>query len=221
LGAPFQNRRVRDAPCAANRHKNQVFFVRDRKFALVRVESQEHRDAARQLITEYLLWIADIAKSEYGLSFDIEAMVESDIEDRSKFYPPNGRFYLIESAARFSGVGCLKRLAPGLGEVQRMYIQDHLRGIGAGRALIETLLSDATDLGYRTVRLESLKALKAAHTLYHSVGFVDTIPYSDNSMSAYQEKQNLQSYQQSAVFMEWSAQDHKAHRVRLGRTVSE
>lgn len=180
--------------------------MHDRPFALVPVETQAHRDAARHLITEYLLWVADIARSEYGLSFDVEAMVVSDIDDRSKFYPPNGRFYLIESAARFAGVGCLKRLAPGQGEIQRMYVQDHLRGIGAGRALVETLLSDATALGYRTVRLESLKALKAAHMLYHSVGFVDIEPYLNNSMSAYQNERNLKGYQQSAVFMEWSAQ---------------
>lgn len=178
----------------------------DRKFALIPVETQAHRDAARQLITEYLLWVAGIARSEYGLSFDVEAMVASDINDRSKFYPPNGRFYLIESGTGFSGVGCLKRLAPGLGEIQRMYVQEHLRGVGAGRALVETLLHDAKTLGYGTVRLESLKALNAAHTLYRSVGFMDIDPYSDNSMSAYQEKQDLKGYQQCAVFMEWSAQ---------------
>jgi hypothetical protein len=59
---------------------------------LVPVELPEQREAARTLLLEYLQWIADIALSTYGLSFDIDAMVRSDIEDCSKFYPPTGAF---------------------------------------------------------------------------------------------------------------------------------
>ena len=65
-----------------------------------------------------------------------------------------------------------------------MYIQPHVRGIGAGRALVERLLRDATELGYTKVRLESLRALAPAHTLYRSVGFMEVEPYTDNSMKA-------------------------------------
>ena len=83
---------------------------------LAPVESPAQRDAARSLVSEYLRWVGDIARSNYGLSFDVDAMVQSDIEDRSKFYPPLGRFYLVQHAGRFVGVGCLKRLAPTVGE---------------------------------------------------------------------------------------------------------
>src|ERR1700752_4366819 len=102
---------------------------------LVPVETAEQRQNARVLVLEYLRWVGDIARSSYGLSFDIEAMARSDIEDRSKFYPPTGRFYLVRHDGREIGVGCLKGLEPGVGEIQRMYIQPHVRGIGAGRAL--------------------------------------------------------------------------------------
>src|SRR6185503_3167088 len=88
--------------------------------------------------------------------------LRSDIEDRAKFYPPTGRFYLVRHDGRDIGVGCLKRLAQGVGEIQRMYIQPHVRGIGAGRALVQRLLRDAKELGYAKVRLESLRALAPA-----------------------------------------------------------
>ena len=55
----------------------------------------EQREAARSLVTEYLSWVAGVARSNYGLSFDIDSMVRSDIENPSKFHPPSGRFYLV------------------------------------------------------------------------------------------------------------------------------
>jgi GNAT superfamily N-acetyltransferase len=169
---------------------------------LLPVEDAPTRDAARILIAEYLRWVASSAATSYGLSFDVDAMVTSDLEDRAKFYPPDGRFYVIRHSNTFVGVGCLKRLTPKIAEVQRMYVQPHVRGIGAGRRLIEQLLTDARAIGYEGVRLESLKFLSAAHALYKSVGFVEITPYAENSMNAYQPAETIERYRSSAVFME-------------------
>lgn len=169
---------------------------------LVAVESPEHRAAAEELDAEYLQWVGGIAEAEYGLTFDVHAMVRSDIDDPAKFFPPTGRFYLVRLADRTVGIGCLKRLAPGIGEVQRMYVRPHVRGVGAGRLLLNQLLDDARALGYRIVRLESLRALTAAHQLYRSVGFVEIEPYAENSMQEYQDASTLDAYRRSAVFME-------------------
>jgi len=171
---------------------------------LVPVVSAAHQSQAQALISEYLNWVAGVAQANYGLSFNVAAMAASDIEDKAKFYPPAGRFYLVVHKGQSVGVGCLKKLAHGVGEVQRMYIQPHVRGVGAGRALIERLIADAKDLGYQSLRLESLKALEPAHTLYRSVGFKDIDPYSDNSMKSYQPPDTLATYRESAVFMELS-----------------
>jgi GNAT superfamily N-acetyltransferase len=169
---------------------------------LVPVEGTPTREAARRLIAEYLNWIAGCAETKYGLSFDVDAMVASDLDDESKFYPPSGRFYVIRHPDSYVGVGCLKRLTPTVAEIQRMYVQPHARGIGAGRRLLEQLLSDARAIGYEIVRLESLKFLSAAHALYRSVGFVEITPYAENSMKAYQPAEKMDTYRSSAVFME-------------------
>jgi GNAT superfamily N-acetyltransferase len=176
--------------------------MRAESVILVSVETPEQRGAAHALLLEYLRWVGDIAQSTYALSFDIEAMVHSDIEDCSKFYPPTGRFYLVQHKGIPVGVGCLKRLAPNVGEIQRMYVQPHVRGVGAGRMLVERLLHDARELGYAKVCLESLRALVPAHSLYRSVGFVEVEPYSNNSMNAYQDPETLTAYRKSAIFME-------------------
>ena len=169
---------------------------------LLPVDDQPAREAARALIAEYLRWIGESAAERYGLSFDVDAMVASDMDDRSKFFPPSGRFYVVRHAGGFVGVGCLKRLTPTVAEIQRMYVQPHVRGIGAGRRLLERLLADARAIGYEAVRLESLKFLSAAHALYKSAGFVEITLYAENSMKAYQPAETLDAYHGSAVFME-------------------
>jgi GNAT superfamily N-acetyltransferase len=100
------------------------------------------------------------------------------------------------------GVGCLKALSPQVAEIQRMYVQPDVRGAGGGRRLVEQLLADARKIGYLAVRLESLRFLLAAHTLYRSVGFVDITPYAENSMKDYQPPEAEDTYRASAVFME-------------------
>jgi GNAT superfamily N-acetyltransferase len=169
---------------------------------LVAVDDAATRDAARDLIAEYLRWIASVAAASYGLSFDVDAMVTSDVEDRVKFGPPSGRFYLIRRDDANVGVGCLRRITASVAEIQRMYVQPHVRGVGAGRLLLQQLLSDARAIGYAAVRLESLKFLSAAHALYKSVGFVEITPYAENSMAKYQPRDTMDSYRASAVFME-------------------
>ena len=62
-------------------------------FDLVAVNNNTTRHAAESLIREYLTFINDSALQNYQLSFDIEAMIASDINDPTKFYPPPGRFY--------------------------------------------------------------------------------------------------------------------------------
>jgi GNAT superfamily N-acetyltransferase len=177
---------------------------------LVAVNDSATQEAARHLITEYLRWIASAAAASYGLSFDIDAMVASDIEDRAKFYPPSGRFYVIRREGSNVGVGCLKRLTPAVAEIQRMYVQPHVRGVGAGRLLLEQLLSDARAIGYEAVRLERLKLLSAAHALYKSVGFAEIIPYAENSMTKYQPRDTMDRYRSSAVFMELHLRPERA-----------
>jgi len=169
---------------------------------LVAVDDAATQRAARDLIAEYLRWIANFAAASYGLPFDIDAMLASDIEDRAKFYPPSGRFYLIRRENADVGVGCLRRISASVAEIQRMYVQPHVRGAGAGRLLLQQLLSDARAIGYEAVRLESLKFLSAAHALYKSVGFAEITPYAENSMTKYQPRDTIDRYRSNAVFME-------------------
>jgi GNAT superfamily N-acetyltransferase len=166
------------------------------------VETEEQKGKAAALIREYLEWLNDRLKHDYGMEFDVETMVQSDLSDPHKFHPPYGRFYLARYNDEVAGVGCLKELEPGVGEVQRMYVLPPHRGKGIGREIANQLVKDARGIGYRQLKLESLEFLDAAHSLYRSVGFHQIAPYAHNSMESYQRAEQLHKYYSITVFME-------------------
>ena len=172
------------------------------KIIFLQVASAEHKQQAGNLIREYLEWLNQLVQRDYGLEFDVEAMVASDLSDPDKFHPPGGRFYLVTHGGDSVGVGCLKKLEAGTGEIQRMYVPAEQRGKGIGRAIVNRLIEDARSIGYRQLKLESLEFLAAAHSLYRSVGFHQIDPYADNSMKSYQDAENLDKYYAITVFME-------------------
>jgi GNAT superfamily N-acetyltransferase len=169
---------------------------------LIPVHDAATRDAAESLIREYLGWIAQEARGRYGLAFDIEAMVASDLHDAAKFYEPHGRFYVALQDGAPVGVGCLKRLTASSAELQRMYVQPACRGAGIGRLLLDRLLDDCRAMGVEVARLESLRFLAAAHALYRRAGFVEVPPYEGSSMQDYQSAAARARYLESVVFME-------------------
>ena len=166
------------------------------------VKSQQHKTKASALIREYLDYLNLKVQHNYGLEFDVDAMVDSDLTDDDKFSPPNGRFYLVKFNNQTAGVGCLKKLQNRVGEIQRMYVLPEFRGHGIGRAIVNRLVDDARLIGYSKLKLESLEFLNSAHALYRSIGFKEINPYAKNSMASFQAQEQLDKYYAITVFME-------------------
>jgi ribosomal protein S18 acetylase RimI-like enzyme len=69
------------------------------------------------------------------------------------------------------GTGALRRLAPGTGELKRLYVRPRARGTGAGRLLTRALIEAARGRRWERLRLDTLPSMQAAQALYESEGF--------------------------------------------------
>ncbi|PQA38503.1 GNAT family N-acetyltransferase [Amnimonas aquatica] len=96
--------------------------------------------------------------------------------------PPDGSLLLAWLDGHCIGAVGLRRLAPGVAEMKRLFVQPGHQGSGAGRALVEAFIARAGVLGYRRIRLDTLRSLTAALALYRHHGFVEIAPYYHNPL---------------------------------------
>jgi GNAT superfamily N-acetyltransferase len=149
----------------------------------------------RRLWIDYLTWGNDNMQLLYGVHpHNPKEAVEQDLKSIHKFLPPGGRLFLSFNDGNACGIGCLKCIHDDIGEIKRMYVDPSSRKTGAGRAILQALLDAAKETGYRTVRLDSIKFMEAAHSLYRRFGFKD-IP-------AYPEMEIPAEFKEYMIFME-------------------
>ena len=75
--------------------------------------------------------------------------------------------------------GCvaLRRFDRESCELKRLYVSPQGRGLGLGRALMETAITRARELDYRQVKLDSVPEMTTALGLYRRLGFRPIPPF--------------------------------------------
>ena len=95
-----------------------------------------------------------------------------------------GRLYLAYDEDAPLGCIALKQVDTQICEMKRLYVRPQYRGNGIANRLLTHLLSEATSIGYRQMRLDTLPFLTAAINLYQKHGFYEIPPYNDNPMGS-------------------------------------
>jgi len=82
-------------------------------------------------------------------------------------------FFSYRADGELLGIGALKELDPGHGELKSMHTAQAARGRGIGGAMVAYLLSVARARGYQQVSLEtgSMAEFAPARSLYERAGF--------------------------------------------------
>jgi putative acetyltransferase len=86
----------------------------------------------------------------------------------------NSRYFVAELNGRLvggAGIHELNGKEKEYCELQKMYLLPETRGVGIGKALMETCLEFAKQSGYQYCYLETLCSMKAAQALYRKFGF--------------------------------------------------
>jgi ribosomal protein S18 acetylase RimI-like enzyme len=138
-----------------------------------------HESALRELVAEYYEkadeWARDYFPEELD-GLDIEEAVEEDISRLQTADIANPLFVALDGDT-LAGSVQLKRLDESTAEVKRLYVRPQYQSEGIGRRLMETVIEEADEDGFDTLRLGVGPYLERAQRLYESLGFEFTPPY--------------------------------------------
>jgi len=81
---------------------------------------------------------------------------------------------------QLAGCVALRKLEGTTCEMKRLYRRLGFGGLGIGRALAEAVVEHAQDMGYTSMRLDTLPSMHRARQLYADLGFQAIAPYCYN-----------------------------------------
>ena len=115
---------------------------------------------------------------EFGADGPGFAIHDAEVDHMSDSYSaPRSAYFVVELEGRVLGGGGVAPLtgdSTGLiCELRKMYFLPELRGLGAGKALINRCIEAARTFGFKQCYLETLEHMAAARKLYQANGFVE------------------------------------------------
>lgn len=136
---------------------------------IVQAASADDIARARELFAEYARAVDEPACFE-GFQQELAQLP-------GEYAPPAGRLYLALEDGVPTGCVALRRLDASTGEVKRLYVRAGARGAGSGRELARKVIDAARGIGYARLVLDTLPKMRAARSLYGSLGFREIPAY--------------------------------------------
>lgn len=141
-------------------------------FTLEHANTPEQYAAGGEIFTAYARFL--------GLDLEFQGFSQEMQSLHRMYGPPNGCLLLARRGEVYIGAVGLREFEPGVAEMKRMFVLPEHQGGGVGKALVEAFLAAGKALGYRAVKLDSVRSLDKALALYRQLGFVETAPYRFN-----------------------------------------
>jgi len=99
-----------------------------------------------------------------------------------KYGLPNGRLYLAYYNKKLAGCIGLRKIDEENCEMKRLFVRPDFRGHHIGDYLVDKIINDAKDIGYKYMLLDTLPFLKGALHIYNKFGFYEISSYNDSPM---------------------------------------
>lgn len=100
-----------------------------------------------------------------------------------KYGMPSGRLYLASCNKEAAGCIGLRKIDEQNCEMKRFYVRPKFRGQKLGRQLMQKIISDAKEIGYSYMLLDTLPFLESAIRMYQKFGFYTIDRYNDSPVS--------------------------------------
>ena len=90
---------------------------------------------------------------------------------------PDGRLYVAYDGNAAAGCVAMRSLSTDICEMKRLYVRPAFRRTGLGEMLTRQIISDAVQIGYGRIVLDTLSSMTAAIDLYLKLRFSVVPPY--------------------------------------------
>jgi putative acetyltransferase len=141
---------------------------------IVEAKSGELISQARVLFREYANYIqVDLCFQNFDQELN---------QLPGEYAPPKGRILIAFYNNELAGCVALRLLEKDICEMKRLYVRPKFRAKKVGRTLAEKIISEAVQIGYSKMRLDTLSSMREAITLYLSLGFRGILPYRYNPL---------------------------------------
>lgn len=142
-------------------------------FTIVQASSSAQIAQARELFLEYA--------NSLNFSLCFQNFDQELATLPGHYVPPKGRLLLGEYEGQLAACVALRALEEKVCEMKRLYLRPAFRGKGLGRTLAEYLISEAREIGYHRMRLDTVEpVMKDAVAMYRRLGFREIRPYREN-----------------------------------------
>ena len=147
-----------------------------------------HRSAVVDLAEDYFNWIGGELRKNYDIdmysviSTTLRDYVENNVDELASSISPDGVFYLIKIKDEIVGMGALRKLKEGIGEIKRMYIKPKYQGKGLGKRMLQVLLDKGKEHGFFAIYLETGRFMTTAQYLYRSAGLYNRAVYPETEV---------------------------------------
>jgi len=157
-----------------------VSLMGKNKASLIPYDDRLHREQFFELNVEYFEYLRNAAIKNLGATGFVKnprEYVKSVFPEFASIKPYEGIIYLLMVDDKTVGMGALRKLEDGVGEIKRMFIRPQFQGKGYGKEMMARLMDKARELGYHTLRLDTAYFLEAAVHVYKSAGFKERGEY--------------------------------------------
>jgi GNAT superfamily N-acetyltransferase len=147
---------------------------------LISYDDKIHREQYFKLNVEYFEYLRSAAMKNMGVTGFVKnplEYVKSVFPEFASIKPYEGIIYLLMVDDEAVGMGALRKLEDGVGEIKRMFIRPEFQGKGYGKVMMNRLIDRARELSYHTLRLDTAYFLAAAIHVYKSAGFKERGSY--------------------------------------------
>lgn len=137
----------------------------------------------RSLFSEYtnMLTAGDSSFQKY---LDVQHY-DTELEHLERKYgSPDGKLYLAFYGEEAAGCIGLRRIDKWRCEMKRLYVRPQFRGKKIGEQLVRQIITDAKEIGYSYMLLDTLPFLETAVHMYQKFGFYVIDRYNDSPMDA-------------------------------------